>query len=146
MLIDFQDIIISPSFAATPPSESKLKQCRELYGLGVLDRDIVVNKENILVDGYVLYCVMKENGYTGNVKVEINPFYGIPTTYVFGKHPGDDKERVWYINMSYDKIKHKVGQIASVQTRKGNQPITVTRIERLKNPPVQGLIRKVVFI
>ena len=133
-------------FKATPPSEHKLKKCREEYSKGVLDRDLVINKNNVLVDGYVLYCVLKENGYVGDIKVEINPFYDISTTYVFGKHPGDDKERVWYINMSYSKVKDKVGQIATVQTRKGNQPITVTRIERLKNPPIQGIIRKVVFI
>lgn len=146
MYINFQDIIINPMFEATPPSEHKLKKCREEYSKGVLDRDLVINKNNVLVDGYVLYCVLKENGYVGDIKVEINPFYDISTTYVFGKHPGDDKERVWYINMSYSKVKDKVGQIATVQTRKGNQPITVTRIERLKNPPIQGIIRKVVFI
>lgn len=146
MVINFEDIIISPKFAATPPAEAKIKKCHEAYSNGILDRELVINKDNVLVDGYVLYCVMKESKYKGEVNVVINRFHGIPTTYVFGKHPGDDKERVWYINMSYDKVKHKVGQIASVQTRKGDQPITVTRVKRLKNPPVQGLIRKVVYI
>ena len=48
--------------------------------------------------------------------------------------------------MSYNKVKDKVGEIADVQTRHGIASIMITRVKRLKNPPVDGLIRKVVYI
>lgn len=147
MKIKFSDIIISDSFKATTPSQIKMEKCRKAYEDNVMDRDLVVNSKNILVDGYVLYCVMKEAGFNGEVEVKQNRFRNTPTTYVFGKHMGEDtKERCWYINMSYNKVKDKVGKLADVQTRRGIQTIEVTRVERLKNPPVDGLIRKVVLI
>lgn len=142
MKIQFKDIIIPDTYS--PPSVTKLQKCRKAYGEGVLDRELVVDSKNMLKDGYVLYCVMKENGYDGEVEVShCSEFYNTPTTYVFGKHPGDDKERVWYINMAYSKVKNMVGRTAIVHTKKGLQPITITRVERLKNPPVNGVIRKV---
>lgn len=149
MKLNFSDIVISDAYKATQPSERKMRTCREAFYRGVLDRDLVVNSKNILVDGYVLYCVMKESGYDGEVEVKQNnnPFINTPTTYVFGRHLGQDsKERCWYTNMSYSKVKDKVGEIADVQTRHGIASIMITRVKRLKNPPVDGLIRKVVYI
>ena len=145
--INFEEIIISPNFKRTPPSPSKLDKCRKLYSTGVQDREIKINPRNVLVDGYVLYCVLKEAGYSGEIEVtKVSQFYNTPTTYIFGKHPGDDKERCWYINMSYNKVKDKVGCLAGVQTKQGVQPITVTKIVRSSHPPVDGTIRKVVLI
>lgn len=147
MRINIEDIIIKDDFKNTFPSERKLRQCQEAYDEGVFDRDIVINSKNELVDGYVLYLILKQNDFKGEVEVKrASRFFHIPTTYVFGKHPGDDTERVWYINMSIDKIKDKVGKVAEVDTKHGIQPITITRIERLSNPPVEGKIRKVVLL
>ncbi len=148
MRIDFNDIVINEAFKTTHPSEKKMQKCREAYNKGELDRDIVINSKNVLVDGYVLYCVMKEDNYKGHVEVKQNSkFINTPTTYIFGRHLGqDNKERCWYINMSYDKVKDKVGEIADVMTKHGISSIKITRIERLNNPPVEGVIRRVVHI
>jgi len=146
MKMSFRDIII-PQFY-TKPSEKKLKKCRDAYKNGTLDRDLVIDNKNVLRDGYVLYCVMKESNYDGEVEVmHCNKFYNNPTTYVFGKHMGvDEKERCWYINMAYNKVADKIGCLADVETKKGIQTIVVTRVARLSNPPHDGLIRKVVHI
>lgn len=148
MKIDFNDIIIQPAFANTSPKTSKMKKCKTFYDKGILDRDIVINQNNTLVDGYVLYLVMKENNYNGKVEVRKvnNKFVGIPTTYVYGMHPGQDKEYVWYINMSYSKVKDMIGKLADVETKRGIQTITITKVERLSIPPVEGTIRRVVHI
>lgn len=145
MKINFEDIII-PEFY-TQPSMYKLKKCRREYKKGVFDRDLVVDDKNVLKDGYVLYCVLKEHDYKGEVDVVLaNRFHGTPTTYIYGKHAGDDTERVWYINMGYKKVRDKIGQLADVETRRGIQTITITNVKRLTNPPYNGLIRKVVHI
>lgn len=147
MKINFKDIIIPDMFAKSTPARSKMDKCRIAYDAGVLDRDLVVNCANVLTDGYVLYCVMQEHNYEGEVEVKMSGKRdGIATTYVYGKHPGDDKERVWYINMSYNKVKDKVGRRASVQTVDGIQPITITRVERSMKQPYSGIIRKVVYL
>lgn len=146
MKMSFRDIII-PQFY-TKPSMKKLEKCRDAYSQGILDRDLVIDHKNVLRDGYVLYCVMKENNYDGEVEVvSCNKFYNNPTTYVFGKHMGaDEKERCWYINMGYNKVADKVGCLADVETKKGIQTIIVTKVARLSNPPHNGIIRKVVKI
>ena len=146
MKMSFRDIII-PQFY-TKPSMKKLEKCRDAYSQGILDRDLVIDHKNVLRDGYVLYCVMKENNYDGEVEVvSCNKFYNNPTTYVFGKHMGaDEKERCWYINMAYNKVVDKIGCLADVETKKGIQTITVTKVARLSNPPHNGIIRKVVKI
>lgn len=147
MKMNFKDIIIPNKFAETTPSHNKMIKCEASYENGILDRDLVVNGKNILVDGYVLYCVMRDHNYEGEVEVkQADKFDGISTTYVFGKHPGDDKERCWYINMSYNKVKNFIGRTATVQTYQGLQPITITDVKRLSKQPVPGKIRKVEYI
>lgn len=57
------DIIIQESFAASKPAHRKLCRCRWnwLYW-GGQDRKIVVTEDKILIDGYVMYLVLKEFG------------------------------------------------------------------------------------
>lgn len=57
------EIKISNAFAVTTPREDKVNACREYWEENhEQDRDIVVNKDNVLVDGYVQYLVLKEKG------------------------------------------------------------------------------------
>lgn len=57
------NIIIQESFAASKPAHRKLCRCRWnwLYW-GGQDREIVVTEDKILIDGYVMYLVLKEFG------------------------------------------------------------------------------------
>lgn len=148
MKINFNDIIINQVFRSTIPKKNKMEKCRENYSKGVLDREIIINSNNVLIDGYILYLIMKENGIKGKVDVKrVNSkFVGIPTTYVYEIHPGQDKEYVWYINMSYSKVKDMIGKLADVETKRGIQTITITKVERLSIPPVEGTIRRVIHI
>lgn len=145
MLMKFEDIIIPKIFKQSSPSPRKIRQCSNfLKKTGKYDRDLVVNDRGVLLDGYVLYCVLAAENYSGDIDVERRN-YG-SRTYIFGKHPNNDKEFVWYINMSYEKVKDKIGGTALVNTNYGVKPITITRIERLATPPISGEIKKVCYI
>ena len=57
------DIKISKSFANTVPKEKKMEECRKVWReQHRQDRYIVVNKDNVLVDGYIQYLVLKDAG------------------------------------------------------------------------------------
>ena len=56
------DIKISDAFARTHVSERKLQKCRDYFEkFEKADRDIVLSSNNILIDGYIMYLVYKEN-------------------------------------------------------------------------------------
>lgn len=57
------DIIIPESFAQTHPRKEKIDACKEHWiKTGRQSKYIVVDKENRLTDGYVMYLVLKELG------------------------------------------------------------------------------------
>lgn len=62
-LIALSDIIITERFLNNPPKEKKLNKIRRYYSeFGVVDKPIIINKKNVLIDGYIRYLVLKENG------------------------------------------------------------------------------------
>ena len=116
------DIKISDAFANSIPSEKKLNECRNNWTqYNRQDRYIVVNPDNVLIDGYIMYIVLKENGieeaevktstrrkkrwYRKNVEDWNVPHYrNEATTYVYGKHPNSncDKEFIAYVKNTSD--------------------------------------------
>lgn len=141
--MNVSDIIITDSFAATTPCRKKMDVCREYYNQhNRLDKNITVNNRNILIDGYIRYLILRENNIK-ETSVEVKCKQK-PTTYVFGKHPGVDKEYVWRMKASStsDDIP-VVGQRVLVQAKHGLSVIEATRIETLPKPPRKGKIKKV---
>lgn len=58
--INVKDIIISDSFYVSQPSIEKVSEKLNYYrDNGKLDKDIVIDKDNILLDGYVNYLICK---------------------------------------------------------------------------------------
>ena len=167
MKIKFSDIKISEGFAASIPQEGKMEECRYNYNTyGKFDRHIVVDCNNVLIDGYIAYLVMKENGYTDE-EIQVKQsnkrkkhwyrkntenwsgrvqYKCIPTIYVYGKHHEDGKEYVWRIPEPKRGLVSSldIGSKALVNTKYGNNVITVTRIEELAECPVEGRVRKVI--
>lgn len=86
------DITIKKAFAQSIPSKNKLKKCEKYWNtFGKQDRYIVVNQNDILVDGYVMYLTLKKLGID-KAEVEIintsSPRYANKTTtYIYGFHP-----------------------------------------------------------
>ena len=59
MNIKMSDIKVPKSFASTTPKAEKMSVCRDFWNNNHKQiKDIVVNKYNILVDGYVQYLIL----------------------------------------------------------------------------------------
>lgn len=167
MKIRFSDIKISEGFATSIPQERKMEECRNNYNTyGYIDRHIVIDQTNTLIDGYIAYLIMKENGYTDE-EIQVKQSYKrkkrwyrknkenwsgrvqykrIPTIYVYGKHHEDEKEYVWRIPEPKRELVSSldIGSKALVNTKYGNNVITVTRVEELSECPVDGRVRKII--
>lgn len=160
--IKLEDIKISEAFANTTPSEEKMCECREFWRYEQKqDRPIVLNHKCVLVDGYVMYLILKEHKeeYADvtykkkhNKKYErlpkVKPTYkNTPTTYIFGTHPNskDSKEYTWRVPASWgnwaDNI--EIGDTVLCQTKFGFSPVVVNRVEVLDKPPVEMRVKKV---
>lgn len=144
--MSIDSILIPEDFAAHPPGIEKLNLCRENFKEnGFLDRDIVVDWNNMLKDGYVGYIVLKENNIRA-VSVKLcDPCRG---TLVYGIHPGGDgREYVWRIvDVTEGKENLEVGGRAIVRTKYGDKEIVVTKIDygEHRNNQNGRLIKRVV--
>ena len=166
MNIKMSDIKVPKSFASTTPKEEKMNICREFWNNNHNQiKNIVVNKDNILVDGYVQYLVLKENNVENadvvkldRKKVFINrehkrkreyvelSYKRETTTYIFGIHPKSRiKEYVWRVPTSWKGWEKDLlpGDRIWVHTKYGIKPIIITRIEWLDKCPVNMKVKKV---
>ena len=162
------DIKINEAFTNSIPSEEKMNECRNNWNLwNRQDRYIVVNPDNVLIDGYIMYIVLKENGieeaevktstkrkkrwYRKNVKDWNIPHYrNETTTYVYGVHPYSEnkKEFVWRVPKSWSELGWEDGLNISdeilVDTKFGIKPVVVTKIEISDKCPVNIPVKRVV--
>lgn len=162
-MIKMSDIKISDAYAATTPKEEKMEECRRYWDKHHLqDRYIVVNNNGILIDGYIQYLVLKENGIE-NVEVKVSgrtykkwrrkraesyPCYRSQmTTYIYGIHPNSTnrKERVWRVPSRWIGWENDLlpGDTILVHTNRGVQPITITKIEWSSKCPTNMKVKKV---
>jgi len=159
------DIKIKESFATTTPSEKKMNECRNNWNIyHRQDRYIVVNDDNELIDGYIQYLVLKENGieeadikisdrrkrrwYRKNVKDWTAPHYrNEETTYIYGVHPNSNctKTFIWRVPKSWIWFAKnvQVGDCILCETKFGISPVIVTKIEVLDKCPVDFVVKRV---
>lgn len=166
-IIKLSEIKISSSFAETTPKEEKMEECRKNYiNHGKQDRYIVIDHTNTLIDGYIMYLVLKENNVDeAKIKISdrrkkrwkrintkdwiIQHYKTEMTTYVYGVHPNSkcEKEFVWRIPKSWtgfrDKI--KVGDTILCGTKFGVSPVIVTKVEMLEQCPINMPVKRVVL-
>lgn len=160
------DIRIKKSFENSTPNDYKIAQCREYWKQHHLyNHDLVVQNNGYLVNGYIQYLVLKENGVEDvivkdfdkkvnrksnirkNSKKKTKSYRDTETLYVFGIHPRGTKERVWRVPNKFQKEWEEilnVGDILMVKTKRGNALIKITRIERLSECPVDIPVKRVV--
>lgn len=164
-------IKIKDSFTSTHPKNEKVEECKIYWDtFNKQDRYIVVDHNNVLVDGYIQYLVLKDAGIEiAEVKISDKkrkkwsrkrrlPKQSKPkklmyresnTTYVFGilLYSRSKKERVWRIPNSWQEERIadlNVGDVVMVHNQKGLSLIEITRIEKLKECPVDIPVKKVV--
>lgn len=161
-----EDIKISEAFASTTPSEKKIYWCRQYWlEYQKQDRYIVVNKNNVLVDGYIQYLILKENdileaevikkeGKTRRYRRkrkddwDIPKYRSTPTTYVYGVHPNDKSgnEYVWRIPNNWVWVAEniQVGDMVYGRTKFGVSPVIITKILVTDKCPFEGVVKKIV--
>lgn len=159
------DIKIPEAFALTSPREEKMCECREFWRYeGKQDRPIVVNHNNVLIDGYVMYLILKEHKeeeadiivgrYVNKKKCKKKVTYKVepkccrqPTTYIYGKHLNgkSQKEYVWRVPAKWiDFVENvQIGDVVQCVNRYGVKSVVVSKIEILEKPPYDGVIKKV---
>ena len=156
------DIIIPESFAQTHPRKEKIDACKEHWiKTGRQSKYVVVNKENMLTDGYVMYLVLKELG-VDEVKIirsrkgwKIDNHVKEPdyrtenTTYVWGVHPNspDRKIYVWRVPNceSWDEFKKNitVGDMIFCYAKGKVSPVIIKAIQTTNTCPTPLDVKKV---
>ncbi len=159
------DIKIQESFAITTPKEEKMQECRDNWNtFHKQDRWIVINNDNELIDGYIQYLILKENGveeadikisnrsrkrwHRKNIKDWTATHYrNEETTYIYGIHPNTNriKELIWRVPKGWTWFAENVqiGDAIFCRTKFGVAPVIVTKIEVLDKCPVDFAVKKV---
>ena len=167
--MNLSDIIISESFANTIPSEKKMNECRYNWRMyGKQDRFIVVDHNNVLIDGYIMFLILKEHKEEyaeikisnckkkrwkrKNIEDWDTPRYREnPTTYIYGMHyniaKGEfSKEYMWRVPESWgnwaDNI--QIGDTILCATKNSYTPVVVSKIEVLDKCPIDIPVKRVI--
>ena len=169
-MMKLENIVIRESFANTIPRPNKMKECRDYWNKNQKqDRYIVVDRNNVLVDGYIQYLVLKENGVEeaeiriGKMKKDnrwrriVNedswdtPEYREkPTTYIIGVHPNSksEKQYMWRVPSNWTWVAEnlQVGDLVFCHTRRSKTaPVIIKEIKVLDRCPVDYPIRKMCY-
>lgn len=138
MKIKLSDIKITKAFEKTHPNPNKLLQCMTYYAkYGKLDRDIVLTKDNILVDGYVGYLTLMRLGIKKWKCIKDDAYQW----YVQGKHNNNEKTYTWKLPKALINDGSPVlrtGRKYAVETSNGAGLVKIVRIFLSKNPPISG--------
>ena len=144
--IRVEDIIIQKGFNAERASKKKFRECKRYFEkFEKLDKTILVDKDNVLLDNFIRYLVLLEKGIEEVEVKTVKPRIRKQTSiYVYGKHPEIDKEYVWRLPFRAEFAnKIQPGCKALVNTCRGKQVIIVTRVEELSEPPTKFPIKGV---
>lgn len=157
--IKLSSIKIPKSYAATTPSEKKVRTKRKKYRKGKL-RAITINTDGFLINGYINYLILKENNVedaeVNIVDIKKNDNSNVPesyrntnTTYIYGKHPNDKSEKIytWRIPNaeSWRKFSEMVlpDDLIFCKTKFGCSPMIVQAIQTVDKCPVDFPVKKV---
>lgn len=153
--INLSEIIIPKMFLQSNPSETKMERYRNKWSkYNKQPKPLIVDEDNVLIDGYIQYLVLKELGYEeGNYlvrhesKKEKSSYRDTLTTYVYGVHPNSNctKEFVWRVpkSMTWFVENIQVGDSILCQTKFGIAPVVVTKVETLDKCPVDFCVKRV---
>lgn len=150
--IKLSDIVISSTFAESVPSEQKVQKYKSRFAkTGKQSKFLVLNDENVLVDGYIQYLILKENNVEEAKYVRYrkkkSTYRTQNTTYVYGTHPNSKctKEFVWRVPKSWSEFTEniKVGDTIYCKTKFGVAPVVVSKIEVNDLCPIDIPVRKV---
>ena len=157
--VKLSSIKIPKSYAATIPSEKKVTTKMKKYRKGKL-RDITINTDGFLINGYINYLILKENNVkdvdVNIVDIKKNDNSNVPesyrntrTTYIYGKHPNDKSEKIytWRIPNaeSWKEFSEMIlpDDLIFCKTKFGCSPVIVQAIQTVDKCPVEFPVKKV---
>lgn len=153
--LKLSEIIVTDAYANTKPSEIKMNKYRDMWDCyNRQPKYITVNDNNVLIDGYIQYLLLKERGIEEaeciirhNRNRKRFTYRNTRTTYVYGKHVnGGGKEYIWRIPDTWAGFAQniKTGDKIFCYTEYGVAPVIVTKIETLNKCPVDIHVKNVV--
>ena len=154
-VMKLSDIVITDTFENTTPSKLKMDRYRDMWDkFNRQPKYIIVNDDNILIDGYIQYLLLKEKGFEyGECLVRHrkngnqSTYRNTTATYVYGVHKNSkcEKEYMWRVPNSWKKFANdvQVGDSILCQTKYGYSPVIVTKVEVLDKCPVDFRVKRV---
>lgn len=149
--VKLDDIVVQKRFLNHTPRKDKMNLYRNTYEKYKAFRKLpVVDKNLVLLDGYIPYLLMKEYGFNEIFVIKDANISSKNTMYIYGTHlvGYNDKVYTWRVPKSNlwndfrDKI--KVGDVIRCSALNGGIPlIEVKDIKVLDVPPREGKICKV---
>ena len=140
MKTKLSDIKIMKTFKRTSPSPEKLLTCMTHYAkYRKLDRDIVLTKDNVLVDGYVGYLTLVGVGAKKWKCIRDNSYQW----YVQGKHPYNEKVYTWKLpdQMIVNGLPSIFkGKKYRIKTSNGECNVKIINTFISNKPPIDGAI------
>ena len=157
--VKLSSIKIPKSYAATIPSEKKVRTKMKKYKKGKL-RAITINPDGFLINGYINYLILKENNVEDaevnivDIKKNDNSnvlesYRNTRTTYIYGKHPNNKSEKIyiWRIpnKENWMKFSETVlpDDLIFCKTKFGCSPVIVQAIQTVDKCPVEFPVKKV---
>ena len=136
MKTKLNDIKITSAFKNTHPNPEKLLKCMTHYAkYRKLDRDIVISKDNVLVDGYVGYLTLISLGVKKWKCIRDNSYQW----YVQGKHNDSKKTYIWKLPdwlVTDGSPKILKGRKYWIKTSRGMSAVKITKTFISNKPPV----------
>lgn len=128
-----KDIVISESFKRTEPAPRKLDKIKAAcVDRGELPTNIVINDNNMLIDGYCTYLVALEQGFTDI------PVYRGCIELVEAYHSSQRQQAYTWIVPAWLRGKIKAGDRCLVRTSQGVARVKVGRVIRQQEPEQQA--------
>ena len=132
-----KDIIITEDYSSTTPAAMKLDRVRAYYKEHVeLPASIVINEENVLIDGYCTYLVAVELG------AEVVPVKVGYVELIEASHRAGAKNFIWRVPV-YLMGQIKAGDKCIVRTTRGARRVRVERVLRQQYPTQQPPLKTV---
>lgn len=132
-----KDIVISEDFSRTEPAAMKLDKIRKCYAdHGELPAYIVINDNNVLIDGYCTYLVAKELGATS---VLVRRGY---VELIEASHRAGAKNFIWRVPARL-MGQIKAGDKCIVRTTRGARRVRVEKVLQQQYPTQQPPLKTV---
>lgn len=141
LLKNFQikDITITEDFKNTTPGSRKMERAEQRYiQTGKLPPVIVINDENVLIDGYITYLLAKKYGIE-----QIDVYRGCAEFVEAVHYAGSTRAYMWRVPLQLTGMLD-IGDYIIVSTTRGAKRVRVSRVIRQQYPDQTYRLKNVI--